>query len=95
MIPSEIDNKWIYDIESEPKTDIIRTIDLSVKKVWNTTKTNNNDSISLPKSIDIQLLLNDEIIDTVTLSEENNWQYTFSNIEKSEKNSCIFVYKVF
>ena len=84
MIPSEIDNKWIYDIESEPKTDIIRTIDLSVKKVWNTTKTNNNDSISLPKSIDIQLLLNDEIIDTVTLSEENNWQYTFSNIEKND-----------
>lgn len=84
MIPSEIDNKWIYDIESEPKTDIIRTIDLSVKKVWNTTKTNNNDSISLPKSIDIQLLLNGEIIDTVTLSEENNWQYTFSNIEKND-----------
>lgn len=84
IIPSEIDNKWIYDIESEPKTDIIRTIDLSVKKVWNTTKTNNNDSISLPKSIDIQLLLNDEIIDTVTLSEENNWQYTFSNIEKND-----------
>lgn len=49
MIPSEIDNKWIYDIESEPKTDIIRTIDLSVKKVWNTTKTNNNDSISITK----------------------------------------------
>lgn len=85
MIPKITDNKWIYDIKSTPKTDIIRVIDINVKKVWNTSTSNTNDSIKLPRSIEVELLLNDKVIDTVKLSKYNNWSYTWEDLAKSEE----------
>lgn len=85
MIPKIVNNKWIYDIKSTPKTDIIRVIDINVKKVWNTSTSNTNDSIKLPRSIDVELLLNDKVIDTVKLSKDNNWSYTWEDLAKSEE----------
>lgn len=85
MIPKIVNNKWIYDIKSTPKTDIIRVIDINVKKVWNTSTSNTNDSIKLPRSIEVELLLNDKVIDTVKLSKDNNWSYTWENLAKSEE----------
>lgn len=85
MIPKIINNKWIYDIKSTPKTDIIRVIDINVKKVWNTSTSNTNDSIKLPRSIEVELLLNDKVIDTVKLSKDNNWSYTWEDLAKSEE----------
>ena len=85
MIPKIANNKWIYDIKSTPKTDIIRVIDINVKKVWNTSTSNTNDSIKIPRSIEVELLLNDKVIDTVKLSKDNNWLYTWENLAKSEE----------
>ena len=85
MIPKIVNNKWIYDIKSTPKTDIIRVIDINVKKVWNTSTSNTNDSIKLPRSIEVELLLNDKVIDTVKLSKDNNWSYTWEDLAKSEE----------
>ena len=85
MIPKIANNKWIYDIKSTPKTDIIRVIDINVKKVWNTSTSNTNDSIKIPRSIEVELLLNDKVIDTVKLSKDNNWSYTWENLAKSEE----------
>lgn len=85
MIPKITDNKWIYDIKSTPKTDIIRVIDINVKKVWNTSTSNTNDNIKLPRSIEVELLLNDKVIDTVKLSKDNNWSYTWEDLAKSEE----------
>ena len=85
MIPKIVNNKWIYDIKSTPKTDIIRVIDTNVKKVWNTSTSNTNDSIKLPRSIEVELLLNDKVIDTVKLSKDNNWSYTWEDLAKSEE----------
>ena len=85
MIPKIVNNKCIYDIKSTPKTDIIRVIDINVKKVWNTSTSNTNDSIKLPRSIEVELLLNDKVIDTVKLSKDNNWSYTWENLAKSEE----------
>lgn len=85
MIPKIVNNKWIYDIKSTPKTDIIRVIDINVKKVWNTSTSNTNDSIKLPRSIEVELLLNDKVIDTVKLSKYNNWSYTWEDLAKSEE----------
>lgn len=85
MIPKIANNKWIYDIKSTPKTDIIRVIDINVKKVWNTSTSNTNDSIKLPRSIEVELLLNDKVIDTVKLSKDNNWSYTWEDLAKSEE----------
>lgn len=80
-IPKVEDNKWVYDINALPKVDIYKVIDLVVEKKWNTISKN------IPKYVNIELYKGEELIDTIELSEENNWTYTFENIEKSDKYS--------
>lgn len=84
MTPKVIDNKWIYDIKATPKTDIIRVIDINVKKVWNTSTNNTNHVINIPESITVELLLDNKVIDTIILSKENDWKYTWKDLEKSD-----------
>lgn len=79
MIPNVIDNEWIYDISALPKTDIYKVMDLIINKVWNTVNEN------LPHEILVNLYKNDEVIETVVLNEENNWSYTFEDIEASDE----------
>ena len=79
MIPNVIDNEWIYDISALPKTDIYKVMDLIISKVWNTFNEN------LPNEILVNLYKNDEVIETVVLNEENNWSYTFEDIEASDE----------
>lgn len=81
MIPKEIEKNWTYNIKSEPKTEVYKMIDLVVKKEWNSSSNN------IPKEVTIELLKDDETIDVVKLNEENNWTYTWKNIEKSDKYS--------
>ena len=81
QIPKFIDNSWTYDIIANPKTDIYKEIDLVVNKVWNT------DSNKLPEKVEIELLLDGEVIDTVILNSTNKWTHTFKNLEKSDKYS--------
>lgn len=80
-IPKVIDNSWTYDISANPKTDIYKEIDLVVNKVWNT------DDNKLPDKVEIELLLDGNVIDTIILNSTNNWTYTFENLEKSDKYS--------
>ena len=80
-IPNIENNSWIYDIKSLPKTEIYREIDLTVKKVWNSNNKNN------PSQVTINLLKNNKVIDAVNLNKNNNWTYTWENIEKSDKYS--------
>ena len=84
MIPRVINDEWTYNVTSNPKTDIIRVIDLKVKKVWNKANSNINSSINLPKEIEIELSKNGEVIDTVKLNSANNWEYTWKDLEKSD-----------
>lgn len=84
MIPKEIDNSWEYNIKATPKTDIIRVMDINVRKVWNTSNNNTNHGVNLPKSITIELLLNDEVVDTVKLNNENEWKHTWIDLPKSD-----------
>lgn len=79
MIPNVINNEWIYDISALPKTDIYKVMDLIINKVWNTVNEN------LPHEILVNLYKNDEVIETVVLNEENNWSYTFEDIEASDE----------
>lgn len=80
-IPKEENNKWIYDINSSPKTDIIKLIDISVEKKWD------NIINDIPKEVTIELLKDNKVLDTVTLNNENNWTYTWNEIEKSDEYS--------
>lgn len=80
--PKEVDNKWTYEIEAEPKTDIIRLMDVIVEKKWDI-----QNSKSTPESVIIELLKGQEVIDEVVLNNENQWTHTWSQIEESDEYS--------
>ena len=80
-IPTIIDNEWVYDIDSLPKTELIKLIDISVEKIWK------NNRISIPNSVTIELLKDEEVIDSVTLSEENEWKHVFERLPISDSYS--------
>lgn len=82
MLPQDINNSWVYEVMATPKTDIIKLIDLTVKKVWNNSK-----NTKIPDSINIQLLKGREVIDEITLNNDNNWTYVWNDIEKSDEYS--------
>lgn len=80
IIPKSDNTQWIYDVEATPKTDIIRLIDISVVKVWQESGNLENH----PNNVTIELYKENELIDTVTLNEENNWTHTWEKLEKSD-----------
>ncbi len=82
MLPQDINNSWVYEVMATPKTDIIKLIDLTVKKVWNNSK-----NTKIPDSINIQLLKGRKVIDEITLNNDNNWTYVWNDIEKSDEYS--------
>lgn len=77
-IPAEADSEWIYDIDATPKTDIMRLVDITVKKVWN------DDGRNRPESVTVQLRNGDTVVDTVTLKEQNGWSHTWTGRVKSD-----------
>ncbi|MBR1679823.1 MAG: Cna B-type domain-containing protein [Bacilli bacterium] len=81
LIPQVIENDWVYEIFSEPKTEIKRLIDISITKEWN------NEGQANPKKVEIELTRDERVIETITLSEENNWTYTIEDLEMSDKYS--------
>lgn len=83
MIPKNINNKYVYDITSKPKSEIIKTSDYTVKKIWNT-KNSNISNTSIPESIEVVLLKEDKEISKVVLNKSNNWTYTWNNLPKSD-----------
>ena len=83
IIPKLINNKWTYNIDSIPKTEIYKTISLKVIKEWNI----QNENSKIPESITIRLLKDNNIIDIVTLNEENNWTHIWHNLERSDTYS--------
>lgn len=55
---------------------------VKVLKVWEDSETQR------PDEIEIELIRNGEIVDTVILNEETNWRYTWNNLEKSNYLVC-------
>lgn len=84
-LPKDNNNTWTYSISSKPKTEITELIDISVQKIWNTKISNQNDKNILPSKVTIELYKENELIDTVTLNEDNNWYYTWLDMEKSDE----------
>lgn len=58
--------------------EIDKSVEVSVKKVW---KDNNNQD-GLRKEITVALLADGKEVETITLSDTNNWTYTFNNLQK-------------
>ena len=62
------------------------TLSYTVKKNWN--DFNNNDGIR-PDSIKVSIKANGVVKESITLSDENNWTYTFSDLPRYEKGKEI------
>lgn len=76
-------NQWVYNVAAAPKSDKSDipetpeddTVSRRVLKVW---KDSGDDR---PQSITVQLLRDGKVCDTVTLSEKNNWRYSWSDLD--------------
>lgn len=68
---------WNYDVTIQPKPDIDNPTgedqEYRVLKLWK----DGGNSEKRPTSVEIDILLDDETVRTVVLSEENNWCYSW------------------
>lgn len=92
MLPTQDmeNNIWLYQVTANAKYDKDHVPDVphptpefvtrKVLKVWD-----DNDSESRPKSITVQLLRDGEVYDSVVLSRDNNWRYTWADLSDEFK----------
>ena len=75
--------QWDYDVavtcKFEQEEGTPQTVKRKVLKVWE----DSGDKAGRPEEIAVQLLEDGAVVDTVTLSEENNWQYTWEGLDGS------------
>ncbi len=64
-------------------------VDISVKKVWD-----DQNYADRPKKVTVWLLRNDEKIQSMTLSAENDWQGKFENLEKKDASGKDYSYTI-
>lgn len=73
----EIDWRFIAEgFDPNDEDDVDDSYQLTVKKVWQ-----DGNSNSRPDSAKVKLLRKGKTIDTVSLSEKNNWRYTWRDLE--------------
>lgn len=74
------DNEWVYEARISPKgenggpPDV--KINLKVMKVWKDFGYKDKQ----PKEVEVELLRNGKVFSQVSLSDENNWRYTWENL---------------
>ena len=85
-VPNYDREGYVYDVNASPKTDIARLTDITIRKVWNTDK-----SAEATDSVTIQLLKNGIVLKTATLSAQNNWQVTYTDLPESDAYSIVEV----
>ena len=79
---------WQYNAEAAPKYEKDRrpshgdddTRDLRVRKVWE-----DDGAAGRPSKIEVQLLRNGRVYDTVTLSQRNNWRHTWYDLDRDDR----------
>lgn len=79
QLPGVENNDWVYHIVAAPKLDKItkEPIDIHVLKQW----IDKGNEKSRPKEIVVDLLCNNKIYDTVTLNQQNNWRYSWEDLD--------------
>lgn len=81
-VPNQTTDGYVYDVNAAPKTDVTRLTDITIKKVWNTDAYTN-----ATNSVTVQLLKDDVVVETATLSAQNKWQVTYSDMPESDAYS--------
>ena len=85
-VPNQTTDGYVYDVNASPKTDVAKLTDITIKKVWNTGGTS-----KAAQSVTIQLLRDGVVVETATLSAQNNWQVTYTNMPESDAYSIVEV----
>ena len=85
-VPNHNTNGYVYDVNASPKTDVARLANITVKKVWNT-----DASTKATNSVTVQLLRDGVVVETTTLSDQNNWQVTYTDMPESDAYSIVEV----
>jgi hypothetical protein len=81
-VPDEHEGGYVYNITATPKTDVAKLTDITVRKVWNT-----DASAGATDHVTVQLLRDGVVVETATLSEQNQWQITYANMPESDAYS--------
>ncbi|MCC8142224.1 MAG: Cna B-type domain-containing protein [Lachnospiraceae bacterium] len=82
-----------YDVTNTytPEKPTPETIDVSGSKTWN----DDNDKYGKrPESITIHLTANGEEIETVTVTEANDWKWSFADLDKYDSDGKTIVYTI-
>ena len=85
-LPVKTDSGFKYDVDASPKTDVVRLMDITIEKVWNTDK----DAV-VPESVTVQLLREEEVVKTATLNKGNQWRITYTDMPESDAYSIVEV----
>ncbi|MCQ2530524.1 MAG: Cna B-type domain-containing protein [Lachnospiraceae bacterium] len=76
--------EWFYDVTIFPKaSEIFPEISQKVIKIW---KDDDDQKENRPKEITVKLYCDKEEYEAVTLSSENDWQYTWDELPKYDDN---------
>ncbi|MBQ6512238.1 Cna B-type domain-containing protein, partial [Methanobrevibacter sp.] len=82
---------YYTEIANETWFRVIDVRDINVTKVWDD---NNNRSGLRPNNVTVELWDDNGVIETVTLSEDNNWNYTFENLPVLDDEGEVINYTV-
>ena len=83
-VPAQNADGYAYDVNASPKTDIARLTAITIQKVWNT-----DASAKAADSVTVQLLREGVVVETATLSDQNNWQVTYADMPESDAYSIV------
>ncbi|MBR5474258.1 MAG: Cna B-type domain-containing protein [Lachnospiraceae bacterium] len=81
-VPMESAEGYAYEVNASPKTEVAKLTSITIKKVWNT-----DASTKVAKSVTVQLLRKEKVVQTAILSDENNWQVTYTDMPESDAYS--------
>ena len=79
---TDIDNEKLIITNSRK----VEEVEVNVQKVW---EDENNAEGFRPDEVIVNLLANGKVIDTVTLSEDNEWEYSWTKLDKYANGSEI------
>lgn len=85
-VPNNSADSYVYDVNASPKTDVEKLTAITIKKVWNT-----DASTKAADSVTVQLLRGGVVVETATLSDQNNWQVTYTDMPESDVYSIVEV----
>ena len=78
-VPNYTEEGYVYDVNASPKTDVVRSTTITIKKEWNT-----DASTKAADSVTVELLRDEVVVETALLSDQNNWQEIYEDMPESD-----------